>query len=187
VELLTVAIRRAAIALAAAWLATAPLAAQRTPEAATEDDIKAAFLFNFTRFVEWPAADTSSPFVICTEAAPGFAAAVDRIVAGESIRGRALKRVTPADPGEARGCQMLFIGRAQSGHADRWISAVRGLPVLVVSESDGAWSHGSQINFVIVDQRVKFDVNVEAAAESRLAISSKLLRVARNVKGGRAP
>jgi hypothetical protein len=159
----------------------APLAAeQRTTSA--EDDIKAAFLFNFTQFVEWPpAADASEPFRICIVAEPAFDAAVDRTVAGESVGRRAIVRTSPAAPDAARTCQILFIGRQETERLDRWMSAVKGAPVLVVGESRAAWDHGAHITFVVENNRVRFDVNKDNAARAGLSISSKLLRVARNV------
>lgn len=159
---------------------TAVAAEQRT--ATAEDDIKAAFLFNFTQFVEWPpAADTQEPFRICIVADPSFSAALDRIVDGESVGQRPIARSAPAAPDEARGCRILFIGRQDDERVERWLAAVKGLPVLVVGESRTAWARGVHVNFVIENNRVKFDVNNDTAGRSGLTISSKLLRVAHSV------
>ena len=165
---------------AAVFAATAA-AAQRTTTA--EDDIKAAFLFNFTQFVEWPAAALAGadPFRICVVADPPFAAAVDRTIVGESVGGHAIARSSPAAPADARGCQILFVGRQEGDRLERWLAAVKGSPVLVVGESHSAFEHGAHINFVIENNRVKFDVNKDGAARAGLTISSKLLRVARTV------
>lgn len=161
-------------------------AEQRTTTA--EDDIKAAFLFNFTQFIEWPAAaGTTEPFNICVVADPAFGAAIDRTVAGESVGHRAIVRSTPASPDAARSCQILFIGRQERERVERWIAAVQGLPVLIVGESRPAWDAGAHINFVVESNRVKFDVNRDAAGRAGLSISSKLLRVARNVTTRSAP
>jgi YfiR/HmsC-like len=162
-----------------AWGLAPAHAEQRTPTA--EDDIKAAFLYNFTKFVEWPVAGRPETFTICTVAEPAFDAAVDRIVAGESVDGHPIVRISPGTPDAARACQILFIARPENDRAERWIAAVRNAPVLVVGESRGPWDRGAQINFVVDDNRVKFDVNPEAAARAGLTISSKLLRVARTV------
>jgi hypothetical protein len=167
--------------LLAACLALAAMtrAEQRTPTA--EDDIKAAFLFNFTKFIQWPAGPPQDGFRICTVAEPAFNTAVERTLSGESAGGRPLVRVSPATPEAARSCQILFVGRLENDRLDRWLNAVRGAPVLVVGESSAAWTRGAQINFVLDENRVKFDVNQDAAAGSGLVISSKLLRVARKV------
>lgn len=170
-----------AVALAAA-LAGAPLgAAQRT--ATAEDNIKAAFLFNFTKFVEWPASDITRPFRICTLAEPEFGTAVDRTIFGETAGGRPIERITPPNPAAARTCHILFIGQRDTDRIDRWLAAARGAPVLVVGESRAAWNRGAHINFVVDANRVKFDVNPDAASRAGLTVSSKLLRVARTIAG----
>lgn len=170
-----------ALAVCFAW---APIAAeQRT--ATAEDDIKAAFLFNFTKFVEWPAADRTRPFRICTVAEPAFGTAVDRTISGETAGGRPIEHVTPATPDAARACDILFVGQLETGRVERWMGAVRGTPILVVGESRAAWDRGAHINFVVDENRVRFDVNADAASRAGLTVSSKLLRVARTVAGRR--
>lgn len=170
-----------AAALAAA-LAGAPVRAeQRT--ATAEDNIKAAFLFNFTKFVAWPASDQAQPFRICTVAEAAFGTAVDRTIAGETTGGRPIERITPLNLDAARGCHILFIGQIDGDRIERWVGAARGAPVLVVGESRAAWDRGAHINFVVDANRVKFDVNPEAASRAGLTVSSKLLRVARTIAG----
>jgi hypothetical protein len=171
--------------LAACFAAGAIAAEQRT--ATAEDDIKAAFLFNFTKFVEWPAFDRTRPFRICTVAEPAFGTAVERTIAGETAGGRPIEHITPPTPDAARACHILFVGRLESDRIERWIGAVRGAPLLVVGESRAAWDRGAHINFVVDENRVKFDVNPDAASRVGLTVSSKLLRVARNVAGRGAP
>jgi hypothetical protein len=177
--------RAYAVALAVC-LAAAPSGAEQ-PSATAEDDIKATFLFNFTKFVEWPATDRTGPFRICTVAEPAFGTAVDRTITGESAGGRPIEHVTPPTPEAARTCQILFVGRLHADRLERWMAAVRGAPMLVVGESRAAWDRGAHINFVVDENRVKFDVNPDAASRSGLTVSSKLLRVARTVarRGGR--
>ena len=171
--------------LLAAVFCTATVAEQRTSSG--EDDIKATFLFNFTKFVEWPSPPAAEPFRLCVVAEPAFGASVDRIVAGEAAQGRPIVRVTPATPDAARNCEMLFIGRNEADRVDRWIAAVRSMPVLVVGESRGFCEHGGHINFVVEDNHVRFDVNRDAASRAGLTISSKLLRIARQVLSRRQP
>lgn len=178
---------RAAASIVAALLAClaasgALRAEQRTTTA--EDDIKAAFLFNFTKFVDWPSSQgegARDPFHLCVVAEPAFATIVDRTIEGESVGGRPLQRVAPPTPDAARSCEILFLGRFEADHAERWIAAVRDAPVLVVTESPAGLERGAHINFVVEDNRVKFDVNAAAATRAGVIISSKLLRVARHV------
>ena len=170
-------------ALLAPGAASAP--EQRTPTG--EDTIKATFLFNFTKFVDWPppagGVPSQEPFRLCVVAEPAFGPIVDRTIEGESVGGRPLQRVTPASFDAAATCQILFLGRSESDRAERWIAAVRNAPVLVVSESAAAWTRGAHINFIVEENRVRFDVNPEAANRAGVTISSKLLRVARRVSG----
>jgi len=174
-------VRAWAAGLLAAWLLVPGPARAEQRTATAEDDIKAAFLFNFTKFIAWPAAAQAESFQICTLAEPAFNAAVDRALAGESADGRPIVRVSPATPEAARACHILFLGGVESQRAERWLAAVRGAPVLVVGESRAAWDRGAQINFVLDENRVRFDVNADAASGAGLTISSKLLRVARKV------
>jgi hypothetical protein len=168
-----------AAAVAACVAVGASAAAQRT--ATAEDDIKAAFLFNFTKFVEWPAFDRTQPFRICTVAEPRFGTAVERAISGETAGGRPIEHIIPPTPDAARACHLLFVGRLIGDRTEQWLAAVRGAPTLVVGESRAAWDRGAHINFVVDENRVKFDVNPDAARGAGLTVSSKLLRVARNV------
>ena len=178
---MSVALRRWPVVVAIALLACARGVAAEQRTATDEDNIKAAFLYNFTKFIVWPAQPGGEPFRICTVAEPAFGVAVDRIIADESIDGRSIVRHSPAAPDGARGCQILFLGRLENDRAEKWIAAVRGTPVLVVGESPAVWERGAHINFVVDDNRVRFDVNTNATTESGLSVSSKLLRVAREL------
>jgi hypothetical protein len=151
---------------------------QRT--ATAEDDIKAAFLLNFSRFVEWPESASTGSVNICTLAEPAFDNALSRTIAGESIDGRRILRATPGSPDAARSCHILFLSRMEHG-VEGWVTALRGRPVLIVGETKPAADAGAHITFVLEDNRIKFDVNEDAASRVGLKISSKLLRVARHV------
>jgi hypothetical protein len=156
--------------------------AQRTT---IEEGVKAAYLFNFTKFVEWPATGApSDPFRICIIGAPRFAAAVDDIIKGESAYGRPLARTEPQTADEARQCRVLFIGRGDADRGVRMLAAVRGLPVLTVADTSAPAPEDAVIRFVLEGNRLRFDIFLESASNAGLKISSKLLRVARAVAGG---
>ena len=161
-------------------LTPATASAQQT----LEPDVKAAFLYNFTRFIEWPgpAAGTSVPFRLCVVADSAMEQAIKRAVEGEVVDGRPLVMTLPQSPQEAGECQMLFVGRTEHGRADSLLTAVRDLPVLTVGDSPQFFEHGGAIQFVLVDNRVRFDVHLPHAQRARLKISAKLLRVARRVE-----
>lgn len=153
----------------------------------SEVDVKAAFLFNFTRFVEWPeaAAQPSAPFRLCVVADPATTAVIQKTMQGEMVNGRASQTTVPTKPEDARACQILFVGRSENGRVAPLLAAVRDRPVLTVSDTARFTSRGGMIEFVREDDRVRFDVNLGAAKRSGLQISSRLLRVARNVEGGK--
>lgn len=149
-----------------------------------ENDVKAAFLYNFTKFVEWPprGGRGDEPFRICVLADPVFARTVDRIIEGESIQGRRLVRTAPQTVDDARACNILYVGRSEAERGARMIAAVRQLPVLTVGDAPNFVDQGGAIGFVLENDRVRFDVSAPAVDRSGLKVSSKLLRVARTVK-----
>lgn len=177
----TLALGRVLAALAAAVLAAAPAASQQT----LENDVKAAFLYNFTKFVEWP--EDRLPrenFRVCVVGNKAFAAAVDATIAGETAYGRPLVRHDPQSADEARTCQILYVGNQEPDRGARLLAGVRQMPVLTVGESSRFGEQGGHIRFLLEQNKVRFDVSVPAAERSGLRLSSQLLRVARRVDPG---
>ena len=174
---------RTALTACLAWTAilAAPLSAQR----ATAEDVKAAYLFNFTRFVEWPegALPLGEPFRLCAIADTKTTAAITRTMQGEPVHGRPSETVTPRSVDEARACHMLFVGRSEMDASAPILAAVHDRPVLTISDGPQFMRHGGAIEFVLEDGRVRFDVNLDNARRAGLSISSRLLRVARSVEG----
>lgn len=178
--------RAAAIACtAAAAMATAAHADPAVRPATPEYALKAAFLFQFTRFVEWPAeafARPDAPFVIGIVGSDPFGAALDDMVAGETVRRRALvvRRFESGD--DLGGCHILFISRSEAARIPALAKALRGRRTLTVADGgEFANGHGT-IGFDIVDRRIRLRINLAAAEEAGLTISSKLLRQADVVK-----
>ena len=168
----------ALLALAAIVFAPAPLRAE------SETDVKAAYLFNFAKLIDWPAsafAGAKAPIVIGVVGRDSVGDELARNIAGATANGRPVevRRVSAGDGAALRSCHVVFIPGADRG--DGVITAVQGSPVLLVGESDGFARRGGAIGFVKVNDAVKFDVNPKAAARSGLNVSSKLLRVAREV------
>ena len=152
-----------------------------------ENDVKATFLYNFTKFIEWPPPPSPAPppFRLCVLANPEFTRAVDRTIAGESVEGRHLERVEPRSVGDVPSCSMLYVGREHIDRSARLLAAARDLPVLTVGEGPQFVQRGGAIGFVLENNRVRFDINARAVQLAGLKVSSKLLRVARSVEGGR--
>ncbi len=171
----------AIVALAAPWSMAAG-----SIQTTLENDVKAAFLYNFTKFVEWPPshAPSAEPFRLCVLADPEFTRAVDSTIADESLDGRRLLRVEPQSVDEVRGCAILYVGPRYLDRGARLLAAARDLPVLTVGDGSQFVEHGGAIGFVLENNRVRFDVNARAVQRAGLKVSSKLLRVARSVEGG---
>ncbi|HSB75632.1 MAG TPA: YfiR family protein [Terriglobales bacterium] len=167
-------------------LAVAASAAAQTPRA-PEYEVKAAFLYNFAKFVDWPAQafpGPSAPLRICVLGDDPFGEKLSRIVQDKSISGRRVVSTAVQAPAETRWCHVLFISRSDSGTMKRELASLRDLPVLTVSESDDFLPLGGMINFVLEQDRVRFEINLGAAERHGLKLSSKLLAVARVVNSG---
>ena len=171
-----------ALWVAAVFLCQFPGVAQT----AGEYEIKAAFLFNFAKFVEWPVAasdDSSSPVVIGIVGPDPFGEVLPNTVADETVKGRRLKvrHYQPAD--DLAGCQVLFVSRDQTAGLNELLKRASARHILTVSESEDFLRQGGMINFVQVGKNVRFDICKGAVEEAGLKMSSKLLAVAHAVKG----
>jgi hypothetical protein len=148
-----------------------------------EYQVKAAFLLNFTKFIEWPvsAFDTSdSPIVICILGDDPFGNALDQIVAGEVVNGRRIVVQRIKRPPPVKTCQALFIGR-QEKEVLKNLSDL-GPGVLTIGEGQSFVHDGGMIAFVVENRRVRFGINETAAVSAGLKLSSKLLNVAKSVE-----
>lgn len=146
--------------------------------------VKAAFLYNFTKFVDWPAEvleNGDRPLTICVVGEDPFGRMLERTLTGKTTHSRTLeaRRITALE--QLEGCQVLFIGYSDTLHLRRWVEHVDDSPVLTVGEESRFVELGGMIEFVIVDGKVRFDINHEAAQRARLQMSSKLLNLARTV------
>ncbi len=187
--------RHAALLLAmvgAAFVFRVPPAAgaPRKAEIPLEQAVKAAYLYNFTKFVNWPVESPLSKPPALTIGIlddDSLADAVDATVRDKQVGGRplAVRRFRKAD--EVVPCAVLFVGREMSGHLPRLLEQLRGWPVLTVSDAEGFASHGGVIGLVVEDNRVRFEIGVTAAQEAGLQISSKLLRLSRPAPGRPCP
>jgi hypothetical protein len=142
--------------------------------------VKAVFLFNFAKYVDWPASQGSSAAIrVCVPANPPFLAIVREAVRGESVNGRALTATGLDGLDDARECDILYVGNSSTPDAAAWIDAVRGRQTLTVGE--GKLVDGLVIAFVRDQNRLRFDIDRGVAAKQNLSISSRLLGLARRV------
>lgn len=151
-----------------------------------ERSVKAAFLYKFLGYTEFPAAafsDPAAPVVIGVVEADDMAAELTRIVAGRTVGTRpiAVRALKDGDP--VAGVHLLFLASSATASAAR-ISRAAQQPMLLVTEAGSGLAHGSVINFRIIDQRVRFDVSLEAADRNNVKLSSRLLTVANQVHKG---
>jgi hypothetical protein len=149
-----------------------------------EYQVKAAFLYNFTKFVEWPSdafQSETAPIVICVFGHDPFSGALDEIVQGKMINRRELLvRRTDKFP-DLKTCHLVFVSATESKGLSEILNSVKGSSALVVGESDGFAERGGGIQFFFVENKLRFSVNVDAIQRARLTLSSKLLTLARIV------
>jgi hypothetical protein len=176
---------RRALALAAAAVLAAPPAGA-SPDAPTEWEVKAAYLYNFTRFVDWPddaMQSATAPFVVGLFGPDPFGSVLDTTFAGKAVGSHPIVVRRLKAPEEAASVQILFLAAAPDRESLRAIRAAQGRPVLVVGDGDGATRRGVILTFQVKDNRVRFEVNLAPAREAGLKISSQLLKLALAVEG----
>lgn len=184
--------RRALLLCCAALLASPAGWAPGGAGAAESDDalehrVKAAFLYKFAGYVDWPpasfaAADT--PLTIGVIGSESVAAELFQVATGRTINNRAIA-VKRIKAGEAlAGVHVLFIGAAERARLGQLAKNAQAHSVLTVSESEGALDQGSMINFIVADRRVRFEIGLDSAEKSGLRLSSRLLAVAQQVRTG---
>lgn len=156
--------------------------------AATADEleyqVKAAFLYNFAKFVEWPAGafkGPTDPMILCVAGADPFGESLDMVVRGETLNGRPLVVHRTRDAFEIRDCHVVFVPRSERGRQEKLLEDLRHRGILTVGETDGFLNGGGIIRFVLEQNKVRFDINLQAAESSGLRLSSKLLRLARTI------
>jgi hypothetical protein len=149
--------------------------------------VKATYLVKFLPFVTWPAAAfvaPDSPLLICVAGPDPFGALLDRAADGQSVNGHALRVHHLENATGGPECQLLYIAPENAGAARRTIEAVRGRPVLTVTDAGPESEPEGMLNFVMTEGRVRFTIDDDAAREGGLDISSKLLRLAVSVRRG---
>ncbi len=157
---------------------------------APEYQIKAAFLYNFAKFVEWPAgsfADSTAPFVVGVLGNDPFGPALEKAFQGKTVNGRPLEVRRLERDGSIRGCHILFVEALEKQGLGLLLVAPRNPGTLVVGETEGFLQRGGAVNFLTQDHKVRFEINLAAAEEAQLRLSSKLLSLASSVTTTRTP
>jgi hypothetical protein len=176
------------------------LNAQNT-SGSTEYLIKAGFIYNFANLVQWPSssfAQPDSPIVIVILGEDHFGTTLDRALDGKKVNARSfvIKRARSISElqrtlGPQKDCQILYVSSSEMPHLSDAIQMLKGVPVLTIGETPGFARNGGIINLILEDNKVRFEVNVAAAKEADLNISSRLLALARIIQSpapdGRRP
>jgi len=147
--------------------------------------VKAAFLLNFARFVEWPASAHSSetsPIHVGVLGEDPFGETLERTFAGRTAQGRSLAVLRSGDPKDLASCHIVFIRTTRKDKPAALLEPFRERPVLTVGEAEGFARAGGILNFYLEERKVRFEINPEAAKRAGLKISSKLLQLARLVR-----
>lgn len=178
----------ASLALAGALL-NGGLGLHMHAQTANEYQVKAAFLYNFAKFVEWSPetfSQSDAAFVIGVLGDDPFGAALDQTIHGKSINGRQfiIKRLKWGQ--HLRDCQLLFICSSERNRLAQILESIKGASVLTVSELNNFCQQGGMISFILEENKVRFVINTDVAEQARLRISSKLLVLAKAVLGERS-
>lgn len=171
-----------AAVVAAAILATPFAAASQGPQRATDVVLKAAFVYNFVKFAEWPALRTGQAIEVCIVGDDGMAAAFDKTASGKSVSGRVVAMTRPVDASNWSACHVLFIADAEARQSAKELSSIRTAPVLTVSDRPGFARGSGLVELYVEDGRMRFAINVDALERSGLQLSSRLLGLAKVIR-----
>ena len=177
---------RLLITMAIVILPSLGLEAQAQDSAASSEYlIKAGFIYNFANLVQWPSnsfAQPTSPIVIGILGEDPFGTILDRVLEGKKVNGRAFLVKRLKSVLDLKECHIVFVSSSEMTHLVEAIHSVKGMPILTIGEIPGFAKRGGIINLILEDNKVHFEVNVEAAKEADLNISSRLLALARIVQ-----
>ena len=168
------------LVLASALLALCGPSGVRGQDVSTEYRVKAAFLYNFVKFVEWPPEAAAGPLEICVAGQNPFGTVLADIVRDENVGGRPIRARVILEPDKS--CDVVFVPRRANTSA--YLGAARGAPVLTVGETTAFTTQGGLVRFFLDGSNVRFEINRAAAERAGLRISSRLLQLARIVPDG---
>lgn len=173
-----------AIALATllSLAAATPTRAQANPS--VEYQVKAAFLFNFAKFVEWPSdafPSDKSPITLCVFKHDPFGTTLDEVTRGKTINNREVLARRINELPDLKSCQLVFVSSVEDNRLSEVLSSLKGTSAIVVGEGETFAERGGGIQFFLEANKLRFAVNVDAVHRARLAVSSKLLVLAKIV------
>jgi hypothetical protein len=182
------AVLRVLLGLTTGWLAFAPREAPAQLAVPNEYQVKAAFLFNFVQFVEWPHGaftNSDTPFCIGVLGDDPFGTALDETVRGETVQNRRLIVQRSRQVENLKDCQLIFISKSETERVPGILGELDPVPVLTVSETQGFAQRGGIINLYLAANKVRFEINPAAARRKGLKISSELLSLGKIIGANR--
>lgn len=174
--------------LVAVALCCGVLPVPRAGDANLEAQVKAAYIYRFAEYIEWPAdafASSTAPLTIGVVEADPVAAELNQLRLTRQIKGRAVAVRTLRAGEAASGVQVLYIGALDGARLRRALDSAQAPGMLAITDGEGTLAAGSAISFVQIDNRIRFDVSVAHAERSGLKISARLLAVAHKIEGDR--
>ena len=172
-----------ALLVALAALAAAPAAARQQVDSSPEA-VKAAFLFNFAKFTNWPAFEPGAPLELCVVGDNRVATALADTVRGHQVGDRLVRVREMGSDGPLQSCHMLFVSKSETRSAQGVLDGLKTLPVLTVSDDRGFSRSAGIVELFIDSGRMRFAINIKAGTRSGLHLSSRLLGLAR-IEGDR--
>jgi len=171
-----------ALLIVSALLARAPATAAE-PLPLAEHQIKALYLFNFTKYVEWPASSNATPFTIGISAAPDVKNDLLDITRGKHVQGREIVVRTITTAQDVEACQLVFIGTTDKARIAALLQMAQDAVILTVGDAEGFLDLGGMVNFVRQENKLRLEIGLDAVQRARLVMSAKLLAVADTIKG----
>lgn len=185
-----IAARRLRALVAVLWIAGfcahSPSARAQQP-VYDESRVKAAYLVRFAQFVDWPQdafQHSGGALVITVAGSEAVYAGLVQLLGQRSGQGRPIVARALKSADDLADTHIFFVGAAAKGRMDQLIASASGHPILIVAESADALERGAMINFLTVDQRVRFEIGVDNAEKAGLTVSSRLLSIAMRIHRG---
>jgi YfiR/HmsC-like len=180
--------RRSIVSLTVLLLTLFAPGAERTRGQSNDEEyrVKAAFLFHFAQLVDWPAeplSGTDNSLSLCTLGEDPFQGTLEGTVAGKAIGNRTIRVRHLFTPQDLQACQIIFLGKAQSKRIPTLVADLHNAPILTVGETAGFLDAGGMICFLLQENKVRFEINLNAADSAKLKIGSRLLILAQRVVG----
>ena len=177
-------LRLRTIFVASFWMATAWSPLILAKNAPNEYEVKAACLYNFLKYVEWPAqafAAADNPWTIGVLGEDPFGKWLEKAVGDKIVNGKKIVIRRAAQLEDVTPCQLLFLSQSEKGRVKKVLAKLQGTSILTVSECDTFAEQGGIINFLMSGEKIRFEINLNAAQRAGLKMSPKLLNVARIV------